>query len=172
MSDGIGWLTPDDLEGVAVCRTVTLSSHLWRFINEGLTLLANPENWVQFGTVTPEEAASYFQEVFDSLGECMGKRLIGQFPGGYPAPLQIWHDTTGGESTAAHNQNTGLYSIQLPTLSENIHVHAYVGGDYEWEDNAHVVTFLNQGQVQFNVLNGAGEYLLDTGFYFSIEYFE
>jgi microcystin-dependent protein len=73
MSDGIGYLTPDVVQfgSVTECRTVTLPLSLWYLANGALQELTREENWVQFGTATPEETASFFLDALEYYGACM-----------------------------------------------------------------------------------------------------
>ncbi len=73
MSDGIGYLTPniDKFGSVTECRTVTLPLSLWYLANGALQELTFPQNWVQFGTATPEETAEFFLKALDDYGKCM-----------------------------------------------------------------------------------------------------
>lgn len=72
MADGIGYLTPDFSEfgSVTDCRTVTLPLSLWYLVNGALQELTFPENWVMFGTATPEETADFFINSLE-YGKCM-----------------------------------------------------------------------------------------------------
>lgn len=73
MSDGIGYLTPDidKFGSVTECRTVTLPLSLWYLVNGALQELTFPQNWVQFGTATPDETAQFFTDALDNYGVCM-----------------------------------------------------------------------------------------------------
>ena len=72
MSDGIGYLTPDVVQfgSVTECRTVTLPLSLWYLANGALQELTRAENWVQFGTATPDETAAFFLNALDELSKC------------------------------------------------------------------------------------------------------
>ena len=72
MSDGIGYLTPDATEfgSVVETRTITLPLSLWYLVNGALQELTREENWVQFGTATPEETAAFFLDALDEYGTC------------------------------------------------------------------------------------------------------
>ncbi|MCB8946168.1 MAG: hypothetical protein H6658_20680 [Ardenticatenaceae bacterium] len=63
------WLTPDasDLAGTPEDRTVSVPPELWPFVSGCLLLLAEVENWEEFGTATPEEMAEYFTNFHDAF---------------------------------------------------------------------------------------------------------
>lgn len=71
MSDGIGFLTPD-FNGSAIveCRRLALPLYFWQFFNGAYGELTNPDNWVQFGDMTPDECAQLTQEAFDQIKPC------------------------------------------------------------------------------------------------------
>lgn len=61
------WLTPNEsqLSESQVERTVRLPGSLWSFITGALNLLAEAENWEEFGDATPEDTAQFFADVLD-----------------------------------------------------------------------------------------------------------
>lgn len=63
------WLTPSSLpSGVeGVCVQLPVGAE-WRAALRGaILLLADPASWEPYGDVTPDEAASVFMDVLDSL---------------------------------------------------------------------------------------------------------
>jgi len=69
MDDGIGYHTPDTekFSGNVESRIITLPLSLWYLVNGAIEELTFPDNWVQFGTATPEETAYFFLETLDIL---------------------------------------------------------------------------------------------------------
>jgi microcystin-dependent protein len=61
------WLTPDEsqLSESQVERTVRLPGSLWSYVTGALALLAEVENWEEFGDATPEDTAQFFADVLD-----------------------------------------------------------------------------------------------------------
>lgn len=69
VDDGIGYHTPDieKFSGNVESRIITLPLSLWYLVNGAVEELTFPENWVQFGTATPEDTAYFFLEALDEL---------------------------------------------------------------------------------------------------------
>ncbi len=69
------WLTPDSAPAATRCRRILIPDDpAWLALVSGaLVELTKPENWEQFGTVTPEEAADRAQVMFLEYldAECM-----------------------------------------------------------------------------------------------------
>jgi microcystin-dependent protein len=88
------WLTPDVLPDETVCRAVYVPDDLhWLAAFAGaLLLLADVDNWEQYGSVTPQEAADKWAEVFyayQSAPDCPSQ------PGGIMLPVGsifLWTD--------------------------------------------------------------------------------
>lgn len=61
------WLTPDvdQFSESQTERSIVLPGSLWLYISGALELLANGENWEEFGTATVEEAVSFFSDIVD-----------------------------------------------------------------------------------------------------------
>lgn len=61
------WLTPDEsqLSESQVERTVRLPGSLWSYVTGALALLAEAENWEEFGDATPDDMAQFFADVLD-----------------------------------------------------------------------------------------------------------
>ena len=61
------WLTPDQesLEESQVERTIRLPGSLWYLVGGALALLAEAENWEEFGDATPDAMAQFFADVLD-----------------------------------------------------------------------------------------------------------
>jgi microcystin-dependent protein len=61
------WLTPDEsqLSESQVERTIRLPGSLWYLVSGALDLLAQSENWEEFGDATPEDTAQFFTDVLD-----------------------------------------------------------------------------------------------------------
>ena len=61
------WLTPEEsqLSESQVERTVRLPGSLWSYVTGALNLLAEAENWEEFGDATPEDTAQFFADVLD-----------------------------------------------------------------------------------------------------------
>lgn len=69
--DGISWHTPDeDGNAKIVCRRLALPSFLWQFFNGAFGHLAEEDNWLQVGTMTPETVSQLFANAFDDMMEC------------------------------------------------------------------------------------------------------
>jgi microcystin-dependent protein len=85
------WLTPETIPGTSTCRVLHIpdDEFIIAAVNGALLLLIDPENWEQFGAVTPDEiAAAFTPRVFDwmqSDGGCMLTGMIVPF-GGAEAP--------------------------------------------------------------------------------------
>lgn len=79
------WLTPDgSIPSSQICLRIAVPDGLeWRAALRGaIVSLAEEQNWEQFGSVTPEEAAMVFEQSFRTaeFGECNG--MIGE--------IKIW----------------------------------------------------------------------------------
>lgn len=61
-----GYLTPDTLPTAYVCRVLTIPNEIDLIIavNGQINELTKPENWEQFGTITPEEAAAAMNDMW------------------------------------------------------------------------------------------------------------
>lgn len=61
------WLTPDvdDFLESQTERCIVLPGSLWSFVTGALTLLAESENWEQYGDATPEDTSQYFADVLE-----------------------------------------------------------------------------------------------------------
>lgn len=80
------WLTPDILTAEdSLCRQLAIPNDpvLIAAVNGALNLLCEPENWEQFGTMTPAAAAEHMNEVYAAYidSECGGG------VGGVPTPF-------------------------------------------------------------------------------------
>lgn len=75
------YLTPDTLPSDFICRTVLIPNHIdWLIIvNGALSELLKAENFEQFGSITPEETANKFEEMFFEFrdSECAPVTPIG-----------------------------------------------------------------------------------------------
>lgn len=70
-----GYLTPDALPGTTQCRVLLMpDDEQWVAIVTGaLQDLCYPENWQQFGTLTPQQCADRMQQMVDEYvfnGNC------------------------------------------------------------------------------------------------------
>jgi hypothetical protein len=65
----VAFLTPQALPAGSVRRVVLIpDDHEWLSLFYGAMLeLCDPNNWEQFGIVTPEQAAERWTEVFDAF---------------------------------------------------------------------------------------------------------
>lgn len=87
------FLTPDTLEGALECSGLDIPAHLFRYVVGALAELTVARNWELHGTVTPEEAADYFNELLLSTqwGLCtmpaMHERIL-------VTNLSVEHNTT------------------------------------------------------------------------------
>lgn len=66
------WLTPNAAGGVTACRVLIFPVELETSVNGALQELAEVYNWEQFGTMTPDEAASLAQAMLDAYYESDG----------------------------------------------------------------------------------------------------
>lgn len=75
------YLTPDTLPSDFICRTVLIPNHIdWLIIvNGALSELLRSENFEQFGSITPEETADRFEQMFFEFrdSECAPVTPIG-----------------------------------------------------------------------------------------------
>ena len=72
MSDGIGWHTPDwDGNAPLVCKRLALPSFFWQFFNGSFGELTNIDNWVQVGTMTPDDCVQLAQNAYDDMRPCV-----------------------------------------------------------------------------------------------------
>jgi microcystin-dependent protein len=68
--DGIGYHTPDIEKfssGNVQSRILTLPLSLWYLVNGAIEELTFEQNWVQFGSATPEETAYFFLDAIDKM---------------------------------------------------------------------------------------------------------
>jgi hypothetical protein len=63
------WLTPSDITSGTACYTIAVpdGEGFRRILVGALSLLTNPNNFEQFGTLTPDETASRFRTTLDSF---------------------------------------------------------------------------------------------------------
>lgn len=68
MSKRGAWLTPDigQLSNPLTCRKISISGDLWLYVSGALELLADSDNWEQFGSATPDDMANYFTDAIDA----------------------------------------------------------------------------------------------------------
>jgi len=61
------WLTPDveELEANRDERVICVPGSLWYLVGGALDLLAQAENWEEFGDATPDDMAQFFADVLD-----------------------------------------------------------------------------------------------------------
>jgi len=116
------FLTPDEPTDDLLCRSFSLPNDpLWlaQFMG-ALWSLTRPENWKQFGTVTPDEAAQAYTDIIDAalpgtLNECPS----GDVPAPYwedgneaddvlPADEQIWY---GYVSEGNFIEDVGIFLV-------------------------------------------------------------
>lgn len=73
------WLTPDssELEENLRKRFITLPGSLFVYISGALMMLAEVENWEDFGDLTAQETADYFSDIFDEYTQSEYK-MVGQ----------------------------------------------------------------------------------------------
>lgn len=75
------YLTPETLPSGTICRTVLIPDHIdWiTLVNGALSRLIYAENFEQFGSITPEETAERFQQMFFEFrdSECAPVTPIG-----------------------------------------------------------------------------------------------
>jgi len=75
------YLTPDSLPSDVICRTVLIPNHIdWLVIvNGALSELINASKFEQFGSLTPEEVANRFEQMFFEFrdSECATVTPIG-----------------------------------------------------------------------------------------------
>jgi microcystin-dependent protein len=65
MSRSHKWLTPDTLPTAAICRRLVIPNDLGIVIavSGALDLLGQPENWEQFGAITPDEISEAMRDM-------------------------------------------------------------------------------------------------------------
>lgn len=77
----MGYLTPDEVPDTTMCRALFIPNNQEFLANVtgALQLLTFPENWTEYGLLTPDEAAEAMQPMFDAFcfnqGAC---RMIGE----------------------------------------------------------------------------------------------
>lgn len=73
------WLTPDDLPPTTICRRLSIpDTPLFRIAVTGcLMLMTEPENWEQFGAITPEETAAAAAVMLADFEAAQGYCMIG-----------------------------------------------------------------------------------------------
>lgn len=75
------YLTPDTMPSDVICRTVLIPNHIdWLIIvNGALSELLNAARFEQFGSITPEETANRFEQMFFEFrdSECFPMTPIG-----------------------------------------------------------------------------------------------
>lgn len=61
------WLTPDNpiTPPPNATRIITAPDTMIGFVSGALSLLARVENWEQLGTMSPDDAAAIFEQVYD-----------------------------------------------------------------------------------------------------------
>ena len=65
------WLTPDSSQFAETQRTrfLRIPGSLLFYVTGALMLLAEPENWEEFGDATPDETSQFFTDIFDDFLE-------------------------------------------------------------------------------------------------------
>jgi len=104
MSSVYAWLTPDSAPADAKCwRVFVPGGEKWEAAFRGaLALLAMSENWEQFGSLTPEEAAQYFVETnffTYEMEPCMPVGVVQWYAGSALPDGFLWCD--GGSHLVA-----------------------------------------------------------------------
>lgn len=110
MASRKGWLTPESGATEYECRPVFIplddDLSYMAAVNGALNELTKPENWEQFGSVTPEEAAEvmlemytqYTQEECGSETPCDPCVIDGDEELGYEGPIRIIRRGAGGHT--------------------------------------------------------------------------
>lgn len=84
------WLTPNDPQGAALCRPLTIPAEFIHVVSGALEELAAEWNWEAHGSLTPAESAAIMRQMIDDwyLAECEAAMT-------YPAFAQVfWRDMT------------------------------------------------------------------------------
>jgi len=69
--DGIGWHTPEfDGNAPLVCKRLALPSFFWQFFNGAMGELTEVDNWVQVGSMTPDDCVQMAQDAMDKMRRC------------------------------------------------------------------------------------------------------
>jgi microcystin-dependent protein len=83
------FLTPDNGDGVYLCRRLRFRAELAGFITGTLERMTHPSEWEEFGSMTPQEAADYSLEMFTGYltggDRCMIGDLWAGITADYPA---------------------------------------------------------------------------------------
>lgn len=98
----MGYLTPDTTPAGATCRALFIPDHdqYLAIVRGALQELTFPHNWTKFGTLTPDQAAANFVDMFDMFcfnqGVC---RVIGEIIiyAGSTSPDNRWLICDGAE---------------------------------------------------------------------------
>jgi len=98
----MGYLTPDTTPDTATCRALFIpdDEQYLAIVRGALQELTFPHNWTKFGTLTPDEAAQNFIDMFDrfcfNVGVC---RVIGEIIAyaGATSPDARWLVCDGAE---------------------------------------------------------------------------
>jgi hypothetical protein len=70
-----GYLTPDGpVPSTTICRVLFIpdSEEFIANVTGALQVLTIPENWQQYGTLTPEQSAAALQDMFDNFCFAIG----------------------------------------------------------------------------------------------------
>jgi len=64
----VGYLTPSGLEGdIVVSITIPSDPYFLYALTGAITSLTDPENWEQYGTLTPQEAAAKMLQAYQTI---------------------------------------------------------------------------------------------------------
>jgi len=71
----MGYLTPDEIPAETICRILFIpdNEEIIAVVTGALQSLIDPNNWTQWGTLTPQETADGLVQMFDDFcldGEC------------------------------------------------------------------------------------------------------
>lgn len=112
----IGYLTPNDAdESDKICRSFSIPNDpqwLGNFMG-ALMPLSDEKQWIEFGNVTPEDAALYYQNIiddaYDNAGEC-----------GNEVPAPYWDDAEDNEVELPEDDQTwyGTVTDALAPIDE------------------------------------------------------
>lgn len=122
----MGYLTPNSLQGDLVCFPLFMPGHLFHYVVGALGELTLSHNWELFGTITPNEAAEYFDERLlafvsttceDSLSmpSIVGLRDTDQanIPNNVDTPI-LWTQASATTAFFSANLTTGVITIHEP----------------------------------------------------------
>lgn len=125
----LAWLTPDTPPSDKLTRRLRFpnSVDFLAIVMGALLPLTKPENFEQYGTLTPEETAAYFQTMVDEFAMIQGSHIVGE--------VFIWPGENVSHNPPGYATGDVLRcSGQLLNVADYPELYAVIGTTYTGDD--------------------------------------